>query len=413
MDEPVISSESASENKLGARFWRAWAGWVAASLGDGITLTVLPLLAIGLTDDARQIAAVAAARFVPFLVLAVPLGALVDRIDRRLAIGISLAVRAVAGLFLAVLVASEAATIWWLVVIAFVIGAGEVVTDSGYPALLRALVRRDQLALANARLAGGQTVANNFVGPLLGAAVFTLNRTAAVIMDAAMFGLAAVFVVTIRGSFLAVRPDVEPRATQRSWTAGLRHVWSEPLLRSLVVAVGWFSVIGSAANAVVVIFAKERLGLSDTGFGILLSMSSVGAILASLVVAPIIQRVGGAGSMRVSVSVWTATSVLMALSTNIYLVGFLFAARGFSDPLWNVVSSTARQRTVPDEIFGRVMSAYLFIAWGMKPIGSMIGGVVAEQWGSEWVIGGAGVGIAMILIFGQKMFSEVNKAMSS
>ncbi len=68
---------------LGRRFWTLWSAFSASNLGDGLTLVGFPLLAITLTDDARLVAVVFAFRFLPFLVVGLPAGVLIDRFDRR------------------------------------------------------------------------------------------------------------------------------------------------------------------------------------------------------------------------------------------------------------------------------------------------------------------------------------------
>jgi hypothetical protein len=85
---------------------------------------------------------------------------------------------------------------------------------------------------------------------------------------------------------------------------------------------------------------------------------------------------------------------------------------GISDPTWNIVSATVRQRLVPDEVFGRMMTAYLFIAWGMRPLGAMLGGLVAERWGAQWVSIASAFVVGSLLITARPMFRRVDDAMA-
>ena len=116
--------------------------------------------------------------------------------------------------------------------------------------------------------------------------------------------------------------------------------------------------------------------------------------------------------MRFSIVCFTIGALLFGLTT-VAAVAFIAAViSGMSDPTWNIVSSTVRQRLVPDEIFGRMMTAYLLIGWGMKPIGGMLGGVVAEAWGQQWVYLGSAVAVGSLLLLARPMFRRVNAAMS-
>jgi len=95
-------------------------------------------------------------------------------------------------------------------------------------------------------------------------------------------------------------------------------------------------------------------------------------------------------------------------------IAFVVAViRGVSQPTWNVVSSTVRQRLVPDEVFGRMMTAYLFIAWGVRPLGALLGGFVAEAWGAQWVSIASAVVVASLLVSGRNMFRLVDESMSA
>ncbi len=99
--------------------------------------------------------------------------------------------------------------------------------------------------------------------------------------------------------------------------------------------------------------------------------------------------------------------------TTVAAIAFVAAIiKGLSDPTWNVVSSTVRQRLVPDEVFGRMMTAYLFIGWGMKPLGALLGGVVAEAWGAQWVSLVSAFTVGSLFVTARPMFKRVDAAMS-
>ena len=88
------------------------------------------------------------------------------------------------------------------------------------------------------------------------------------------------------------------------------------------------------------------------------------------------------------------------------------AINGIADPTWNIVSATVRQRLVPDEVFGRMMTAYLFIAWGMRPVGAFLGGVLAEVAGPQWVMIVAGCVVGSLLVTARPLFARVDEAMA-
>ncbi|MEM9561953.1 MAG: MFS transporter [Actinomycetota bacterium] len=416
---------------LGPRFTRLWAAFTATNLADGLSLTAFPLLAIELTDDARLVALVTVFRFVPFVLVGLPAGVLLDRFDRRRIAVMAQLGRGAAVAGLAVAVAADRASIALLVVTAFAVGIGEVLTDGGLPALVRELVGRDQLEVANGRFSATQTVSNIFVGPPLGALLFQLRPALPFAVSVALFVGATTLLARIPGRFRAspnpASPNPgEPGGDERvdasdGWlrrlvteiSVGLHYVWHHPVLRPMAFTVMAFSFVGQATNAVFVILVTERFGIGGLGFGLLISLQGVVAVAMSFVVARLIGRVGHSGSMRFAVVTFTASSLLFGFTTAVVLAALASLVKGLSDPAWNVVTNTVRQRLVPDEVFGRMMTAYLFIAWSMNPVGAFVGGLIAERWGAEWVSVMAAAVVGSLLILGRGLFRAIDEAMAT
>lgn len=396
---------------LGSRFWSLWTAFTATNLGDGLSLVAFPLLAISLTDDARLVALVSVFRFLPFLVVGLPAGVMLDRVDRRWAATVAQVGRAAVLAVLAAVVANGGASITLLAATAFAVGVGEVVTDGGLPALVRDLVAPAQLEVANSRLSATQTVSNLFVGPPLGALLFGLAPEAPFVLAFGLFLAAAGLLARLPGRY---RPEPDESAGEplaEQIMVGLRYVWGHPVLRPLALAVMAFSFVGEAGNAVFVILATERFGLSNLEYGLLISVDGVASVTMSFFVARLVARTSHSFSMRVSVVAFTISSLLFGLTT--VVVGAFLGALigGIGDPTWNVNSSTIRQRLVPDQVFGRMMTAYLFVAWSMQPLGALLGGVIAERWGPQWVSILAAVVVGSLLVTGRPLFRAIDRAM--
>ena len=397
---------------LGRPFWTLWTAFTASNLGDGLSLVALPLLAIRLTDDARLVAAVAVAQYLPYLLIGLPAGVLIDRYDRRWIAVIAQTARAlvIGGLGVALIVGDPSIEV--LFVVAFLIGTSEVMTDGGLPALVRDLVRPRRLEVANARLSATQTITNSFVGPPVGALLFQWEASAPFLASAAVAVVSIVTLTRLPGRYRPPQAS-EVLPVHRRTIVGLRYVWAHPVLRPLVIAVGTFSFVGAAGNGVFVVLVTERFGLGDVGFGVLVSVDAIASVVTSFFVAGLIRRTSHSWSMRLSVVCFVTGALMFGLFT-IAAAAFLAAVvNGVSDPTWNIVSATVRQRLVPDEVFGRMMTAYLFIAWGMRPLGAMLGGVVAEAWGAQWVSIASAVVVASLLLNARPMFRLVDEAMGS
>ena len=396
---------------LGRRFWSLWTSFTAANLGDGFSLVAFPLLAVSLTDDARLVAFVSVCRFLPFPLLGLPAGMIIDRFDRRwLAIGAQ-AGRGLAIGAVSLLVWVEEATIPLIALAAFVVGAGEVITDGGLPAVVRAVVTSTQLEQANSRLSASQTVANVFIGPPLSALAFEFDPALPFLVAAVLYALTIVLLATLRGTFRS-EAEVDDGTLRQRLTRGLLYVWGHPVLRPLALIVAAFSFVGEAGNAIFVVLVTERLGLSNVQFGLLLSVESIAAVAMSFAISRLIRRTSHGFSMQISVVLFTTSALLFGLTTFVPAILLAMLIRGASQPTWNVVSVTVRQRLVPDAIFGRMMTAYLVIAWGMQPLGALTGGVIAESFGPEWVYVMSATVVGSLLFFGRPLFRRVDQALS-
>lgn len=401
-----------SESALGRRFWTLWGAFSSSNLGDGLTLVGFPLLAIELTDDARLIALVAAFRFLPFLTIGLPAGVLIDRFDRRRIAMSAQILRSASLVAIAVSVVTDTASILGVAAGAFVVGVGEVLTDGGLPAVVRDVVRTDQLETANSRLRAGETVANNVIGPPLGALVFGFGAAGPFIGAAALYVLTVVLLAALPGEFVA-REGPPKGSFTNQMRSGLTYVWNHPVLRPLALTVGVFSFFGAATNAVLVILVTERLGFSEFQYGLLLTVDAVASVAMSFFVMKLVRRTSHGSSMKVSVITYAIQGILLGTATVLPLVVVALVFGGISDPTWNVISATVRQRLVDDHIFGRMMTAYLFIAWSFQPVGSMFGGFVTEAFGSQWVFIMAGVGVGSLLVLAAPMYRHIDSAMAA
>ncbi len=395
---------------LGRRYWTLWSSFTASNLGDGLTLIGLPLLAVSLTDDARLVTLVAAFRVLPFLTVGLPAGVIIDRFDRRRLAVIAQLVRTAALVVVGVAQLSDQSSIALLALAAFVVGVGEVLIDGGLPAIVRDVVNVDQLEDANSRLRASETVSNNFIGPPLGALLFELDAAFPLLGAAALYLLSVAVLGRLPGAFIAEQDDTRAAFVEQM-KQGLRYVWNHPVLRPLALAVAAFAFVGEAGNATLVILATERLGLSPLQYGLLITFDAVASVFMAFQVTRIVRRTSHGFSMRISVVAYTVQALLLGTVTFIPLIVFAVLMGGVSDPTWNVVSATVRQRLVDDRIFGRMMTAYLFIAWSMQPVGAVLGGVVAEAFGPQWVFVIAGAVVGSLLVFARPMFRRIDEAM--
>jgi len=356
-----------------------WTSSGLSNLADGILKVSLPLLAVRLTDSPTLIAGLAFALTLPWLLFALPAGALSDRVDRRRAMLVATIARAVLMATLATAVVVGAGSIWALYVAAFCIGIAETIYNTSAQSILPQMVKRDQLPRANGLLFAAETTTNEFIGPPLGGLLVTVGAAFALATPAALWIVAAGVLLLVRGSFRVRRTQ---RTTMRADIAeGLRFLWRHRLLRTLAVMVGVLSFAGSAMWAIFVLFAvgpTSAVGLSDPGYGLLLTTAAAGGLVGALVAVRVQRRLGRARSLTLTV----LGSVLLvgtpAVTANPYVLGTAFFLGGVGVSIWNVITVSLRQQITPERLLGRVNSAYRLVAWGTMPLGAAAGGLLAQ-----------------------------------
>jgi MFS family permease len=364
---------------LGRGFARLWAASTISNLGDGVTLVAMPLLAATLTRSPSTVALVTVFGRLPWLGFALVGGALTDRLDRRLLMANTDLFRMVViGGFGAVVLA-DGETIALLCVVAFVLGAAECLFDNASQAILPMVVPKDALEVANGRTYAAEIVTNQFAGPPAGAALFAVTAAAPFLLDAASFGIAALLVLTLAGTFRAPRTRHAPMHTEIA--EGLVWLARHRLLRTFAIALGVMNLLFEACMAIFVLYALEELDLSKEGYGLLLAAGAVGALAGSLAGAPLSRRIGPGRTAVGSVFMMGAAAVVPAVWANTFAVAVALTVIGMFGVTWNVVTVSLRQAIIPTELLGRVNSTYRLLGWGTMPIGAALGGVLAEVFG--------------------------------
>lgn len=381
--------------------WLLASSWVS-NLGDGIAIAAGPLLVASLTHDPILVALAALLQWLPPLVFGLYAGALADRLDRRLIVVTVDLLRAAVLVLLTLAIATDLVSIALVLVTMFLLGTAEVFADNTSSTLLPMLVHRDDLAVANARLTTGFITVNQLAGPPIGAALFAAGHAVPFVAQA---------VVVALGAVLAARIVLPPHGRARDQRAHLRQdvgeafrwVWHHAAVRTLVLTIFVFNITFGAAWSILVLYATQRLGMGEIGFGLLTTVSASGGLIGTLCYGWITRRVSLANLMRVGLVFETFTHLALALTTRpavALVIFFFFGAHAF---IWGTTSTTVRQRAVPSELQGRVGSVNLVGVFGGLVIGSGVGGALARYWGltAPFWFAFAGSAVFVVLIWGQ------------
>jgi MFS family permease len=381
---------------LGAAFWRLYVASAASNLADGVNRVALPLLAATLTRDPVLVAALTSLAFVPWLLFALPAGAVVDRVDRRRAMAVANAVRALALGALGATVLTGTASLVVLYVVAFAVGVAETVYDSAARAMLPQVVGREQLDRGNGLLTSAEEASQGFLGAPLGSVLFAVAIAAPLFTTAAGFLVAAVLVLTIAG---ARRPDrtAAPRTTiRRDVAEGVGWLWRHRFLRGLTLVSASTSLVQSMTSGILVLYVLDDLGVGEAGYGLMLVASGVGAVVGGLTAAPLAGRIGRTATLVVGGAVTALTTGGMAFTDNAWVAAVLFAVGTAAVLFWNVLTMSLRQALIPEVLFGRVQGGYRTLVWGGIPLGALLGGVLADATSVPTVFVVAGAGLLVL-----------------
>ncbi|MCZ2830999.1 MFS transporter [Modestobacter sp. VKM Ac-2986] len=381
---------------LGPAFWRLYAASAVSNLADGVIRVALPLLAATLTRDPVQVAALSSLAFLPWLLFALPAGAVVDRVDRKRAMAAANVVRALALGALAVTALTGTTSLPALYAVAFAIGVAETFYDSAARAMLPQVVTREQLDRGNGLLTTAEEASQGFLGAPLGSVLFALAVAAPLLGTAGGFLLAAVLVLGIAGRHRPARADGPPTTIRRDVAEGVGWLWRHRFLRGLTLVSAATALVQSMTTGVLVLYALDDLGVEEAGYGLLLTTAGVGSVLGGLTAAPLAGRIGRTATL-VAGSVIAALATLgMAATGNAVVAGLLFGAGAAGVMFWNVLTMSLRQALIPEVLFGRVQGGYRTLVWGGIPLGALAGGLLADATSVPTVFAVSGAGLLVL-----------------
>lgn len=390
--------------KLGRPFNKLLGATVISSIGTGMHAAALPLLVLQLTDDPLALGLVVVALEVPWVLVSLHAGVLVDRLDRRQVMMWSDAGRCAVLVGLVVMFLTSQVNLAWLVVAAFALGVGQVFFDVAAQAAIPDLVSRDQvhLSTANGRIAAAETNGEDFVGPPLGSVFFGIWNVLPFAGNALSFAASGALILSIGNNGKSAETSDAPGESVRKEIAeGVRWLLSCRPLRVLTITACLGNIVFSAQFAMLVLLAKDVLDFADAGFGLLLTAAAVGGTVGGLAATAASRRFGPGTVLLVAKITEGLAILVLGLTGNVWVAGAMMIVTGALMTAQKVVASTLRQKIVPRRIVGRVISASRLVAMAGGPVGAVIGGVLASAFTVQtpYVAGGAFLVLVALFAF--------------
>jgi MFS family permease len=394
-------------------FRRLWTASAASSFGSEVAEIAVPLLAIlTLSASAAEVGWLRAAQFLPFLLVTLPLGLLVDRWRHRrlsLLIGADLGRSALFG-SLPLLVWAGVTDVAVLYPVVFVIGILTVLYQISDFALLPSVVHADQLVDANGKIAATLS-ANEIAGRGLGGLlVHAITAPVAIAVNAVAFGVSALSLRRIKVGDLQKHEDSGPtgaptRSARHQVVEGVRHAVVNRYIRALLGEATTYNAFYEVFVIGLLLWMLRDLGLGAVGTGLIFTAGGLGSFLGSWFGARLTGRFGYGRVLVLTMAIGNTAPLGTSLAgpgraSALAVLCGLFLLVGVGSGIANVHAVSLRQTTLPEELRGRVNAAYRLISWGVVPIGAAGGGLAAAQVGGQatMLIGAAGIAASTLWV---------------
>jgi len=368
---------------LGHDFSRIWSASLITNLVDGVLRLAAPLLAVSLTQDPILIGALSALGLLPWLFFAIPIGAIVDRVDRRKALVLGNLLRALIAFFIAFAVLQGFINIWLLLISVFFFGICEVLVDTTSQSVLPQILDKSNYERGNSRLQISEVIVSQFAGAPLSGFLYAVSIALPFYFSTTGFILAGLLILLfpfereinarkegeVGQAKLGLKGDIK---------FALNYLYQDKQIFSIVVITTSLGFFYSLSNAIAPLFILKELNVSPAMFGVVLAIGGIGALIGSIA-APMASKYLGRGrALAINVFLASLLVIFIGLSPNAYFFVVVSVLIGFTISVWNILLMSLYQSLIPPELYGRIHGARRTIVWGLMPIGSLLGGVIAR-----------------------------------
>ena len=384
-------------------FRRFWIGQSVSMLGDQVTIIALPLTAVLVLDvTPAEMGYLTAAELLPNLIFSLHAGAWVDRrgSQRQTMIAADIG----RGLLLGsvpIAYAFDVLTIQQLYVVGFFSGVCSVLFFVAYNTVFTNLVEREHYVEANS-LTNGSRAATFVVGPsIAGLLVQAVSGPFTLAIDAVSFLVSALFLGTIHPR------QPEPEEHQRgSVMVGARFIAGDLMLRTMLLSVATINLFNFAFWAIYFLYVTHELHISAAAIGLVLGTAAVGTLLGSVITGPLTRRFGIGPVYTLGVILFPLPLVLVPLAGGPRPLVFAMLVvsefiSGIGLMMLDINGGVIYQAAVPERLISRFFGAFLTVNYGVRPIGSLAGGLLGETLGLRpalWIASvGALVGVLFLL----------------
>jgi len=356
---------------------------MASNLSDGLYAVAAPLLAASLTRDPVQISILGAMSMVPWLLFAIPIGGLTDRVNRRLLLIAADFTRTALGIAVVALILNDVISIYWVYLLTFLFGVAEVTADTAAQSMIPQLLKEDELETGNSRLNIAETVIQNFIGVPIGGLLWASAIALPFIVGTTGFAIAALVLVLIPKRSLA-HWNIAPVPREKDsrfideLKFGITYLFNDDKLRSLVIITTSIGFFYSASASTFVLYVLDVQKIPEASFGVVMTIVGLGSLAGATLAPKLSTRFGRGNVMAAALLLESSLIVVQGLAPHVALFVSSAVIASACITIWNILLMSTYQVLIPSELYGRIHGARRTLVWGLMPFGSLAGGFVAQ-----------------------------------
>lgn len=353
-----------------------------SNLADGFNLILFPIIASKITDSASLIGICAAARSLPWLLLSIHSGVIIDSFDRVKILKINNLIRSVLFIILFFTLFTNILNIYALIILSFLVGCSEVFYDNTSCSIIPSLVDKKNLEKANGQILSLEILMNRFIGCTVGAYIIghlTFANSSILVFSFYLISFLLLLKIRIPKTEKIQKNEKKDTMSNQIFN-GFKVIKTTPLLLIFMIcsAIGNFSYY--AFESILVLFIKNDLQISSWYLGVSISSLGLGSFLCGRYGHLLIDKfkrnnIYGLSSLFIPISFFLIYYFKnkYSLILSLFLLGILFT-------LTRLISASYRQRSVENKNLGKVNSIYRLASWGTQPLGALFAGAFASSY---------------------------------
>ena len=382
---------------------------VTDNFGSSLMMFALPLMVLDITGSGIHLSFISAIETIPFLILGLPIGAIIDRLDVKKIIVFSDLIRLLSYSVLALVLALKipsAFMIFVIYIVSLAVSVMNILSTVSEITFVSFLVKKEDFSKLNSTVYGIQ-YGVNFALPILGGVLYKYFPHSLLTAICAVFYLISLLLVnniilvsqsdpsarlsSVKYSINVVFTDIKDGVR---YTAKIRAVLYPLVLAALV------NMASANFQNDSLIVLRQQIGLSSDQIGLILSIAAVSALIGTVVVNWLNKKIEFGKLLVLSIIAGSLFRTVFALSTNLVILVSSIACIAINESILNISIITNRQNEVGQEYLGRVTSIYKAVLIGVNSIGYLLGGFVANKIGSRLGIGISAVELFVVSIVG-------------